>query len=512
MTASTAFGLFCVEKGMEMTISTADGAPLSAVPGIQPAGLSTANLKKRWSRKVACDVAAFLDGVAVFAGAAVPAAIYGSVGDVVTNWTLLAQTSAAAALITHLYLRYWNQYDKSKINDLPVHPGCMMAALLIGILAMSGLGLPHAIQDGHIWIWFLTWYSASFTFLVMTRGLSRIALAKLTATGRFDQRVAVFGAGAIARRVHDYLVTPGLGIRFAGLYDDRAGQERMNAEGLDVAGRIDELIASARNDEIDQIIIALPQAAGDRIALIARKLEQLPVSVHIVTHIASDLMDARPQHLVSSLGPVGLLDVKPKPLTGWAPLVKRLEDKFLGTLLLLAASPLFPLIAIVIKAEDRGKVFYKQKRRGLNQRVFEVIKFRTMNVLEQGADVQQAKPGDARITFVGSFLRRMSLDELPQLINVLKGDMSLVGPRPHALVHDDKFSEELETYANRQQVKPGMTGLAQVRGFRGETLDQASLKARVDADIEYIRTWSLGLDLWILMKTISAVLTGKNAH
>ncbi len=495
-----------------MTISKADTAPPSAVAGVPPASLSVVKPQQRWSRKVACDVVAIADGVAVFLGAGVPAAIYGSIGDVVTNWTLLAQTSAAAALITHLYLRYWNQYDSSKINNLPFSPGCMLAALMMGILAMSGLGLPHAIQNGHVWIWFLTWFSASFTFLVVSRGLSRRALAQLTARGRFDQRVAVFGAGSIARRVHDHLVTPGLGIRFAGLYDDRAGQDRINPEGLAVAGRIDGLIAAARNDEIDQIIIALPQAAGERIALIARKLEQLPVSLHIVTHIASDLMDARPQHLVSSLGPVGLLDVKPKPLTGWSPTVKRLEDKVLGTLFLIAAAPLFPLIAIAIKMCDRGKIFYRQSRRGLNQRVFEVIKFRTMNVQESGADVLQATPGDARVTYVGRFLRRMSLDELPQLINVLKGDMSLVGPRPHALVHDDKFSEELETYANRQQVKPGITGLAQVRGLRGETLDQASLKGRVDADIEYIRTWSLGLDLWILMKTVAAVLTGKNAH
>ena len=281
-----------------------------------------------------------------------------------------------------------------------------------------------------------------------------------------------------------------------------------------MAGKLNELIAAARNDEIDRIIIALPQSAGERIAMIARKLEHLPVSLHIVTHIASDLMDAQPQHLVSSLGSVGLLDVKSKPMSGWSPVVKRVEDKVLGTLLLLATAPLFPIIALAIKAETHGPVFFRQRRRGLNQREFNVIKFRTMHVQEQeqGDHVQQAMPGDARVTRVGSVLRRLSLDELPQLVNVLKGDMSLAGPRPHALVHDDKFSEELESYANRQQVKPGMTGLAQVRGFRGETSSPEALKARVDADIEYIKTWSLGLDISILARTVAAVLTGKNAH
>jgi len=405
-----------------MTMSSALNGDAATAP---EAGSANIRRKpaKRWSRKVAFDVLAIAEGTSVFLGAAVPAFIYGSVGNVVTNWGLLAQSSFAAALITHLYLRYWNQYDTSRIHDLPLNPACLLAALFVGLTAMAGLGLPHALENGHVGIWLLTWISASFTFLVMTRGIAQAVLAKMTAAGRFDQRVAVFGAGNIARRVHDHLGTPGLGIQFAGLFDDRAGQERINAEGLPVAGRIEHLIAAARNEEIDQIIIALPQAAGSRVSLIARKFEHLPVSVHIVTHIASDLMEARPQHLVSSLGPVGLLDVKPKPLTGWSPLVKRLEDKVLGTLLLVAVIPLFPLIALAIKAESNGPVFFRQKRRGLNSRVFEVIKFRTMTVLEDGANVQQATPGDARITRVGRFLRQTSLDELPQLFNVLKGEM-----------------------------------------------------------------------------------------
>lgn len=494
-----------------MTIDTAPGSASPCVSGTD-ARSAKAKPVKRWSRRVAIDIAAICDGFAVFLGAAVPAAIYGSVGDVVTNWVLLAQTSFAASLITHLCLRYWNQYDTNRIYDFPVSPSHMLGALLIGISSMAGLGLPHALQGDHVWIWTLTWVSASFTFLVMTRGLAQVVLKKMTAAGMFDQRIAVFGAGSIARRVHDHFMAPSLGIHFAGVFDDRAGEDRINPEGLTVAGKLNELITRARNDEIDRIIIALPQAAGDRIAMIARKLEQLPVSVHIVTHIASDLMDALPDHQVSNLGPVGLLDVKPKPLSGWGPVVKRLEDKILGTLLLLIAAPAFPFIALAIKAESRGPVFFRQSRRGLNRRIFNVFKFRTMYKHTGGPELLQAVPGDSRISYVGALLRRLSIDELPQLINVLKGDMSLVGPRPHALVHDDKFSEELETYANRHQVKPGMTGLAQVRGFRGETSSVEALEARVNADVEYIKTWSLGLDLSILFKTVKAVLTGTNAH
>jgi polysaccharide biosynthesis protein PslA len=467
----------------------------------------------RWSRKVAADLVAVADGATVFFGAAVPAVIYGSIGGIVTNWGLMAQSSMAGALVTHLCLRYWRQYDTTQMHNFPINPGRILMGLIIGLMTVVGLGLPHAIQDSHIWIWFITWLSASFTLMLFSRSMCSLILKRLTAAGRFDQRVAVFGAGAIARRVHDHLVNPALGIKFVGVYDDRHGQDRLNPEGLTVTGRLDELIAAARNDEIDQIVIALPQAAADRISLIATKLSQLPVSIHIVTHIASDLIEASNfRHAVSNLGPIGMIDLKAKPLEGWSPIVKSLEDRVLGSLLLIASAPLFPIIAAAIKLDSVGPVFYYQHRRGLNQRPINVIKFRTMSVSETGDDIKQATQNDVRITRVGKVLRRLSLDELPQLINVMLGEMSLVGPRPHALVHDEKFGEMLETYANRHQVKPGMTGLAQIRGFRGETTSENSIEDRVNADMEYIRDWSLGLDLKILLKTIVTVLGGKNAH
>ena len=228
--------------------------------------------------------------------------------------------------------------------------------------------------------------------------------------------------------------------------------------------------------------------------------------------MASDLVDEGPAHNVSSLGSVGMLDVKKKALADWAPFVKRMEDIFLGALLFVMTAVLFPLIALAIKIDSAGPVFFRQRRRGLNQEVIEIVKFRTMHVLEYGTDVRQAEPDDARVTRVGKILRRTSLDELPQLWNVLKGEMSLVGPRPHALVHDEKFGEMLESYANRHEVKPGMTGLAQVSGLRGEIATADCVEARVNADISYIKNWSFGLDLRILAQTLCAMVTGKNAH
>lgn len=183
----------------------------------------------------------------------------------------------------------------------------------------------------------------------------------------------------------------------------------------------------------------------------------------------------------------------------------------IGLTILLLSAPLWIVIAAAIKLESPGPVFFRQRRRGRYQSTIEMLKFRTMSVMEDGDAVRQAVPGDRRVTRVGRVLRRTSLDELPQLINVLKGEMSVVGPRPHAIAHDEEFSRMLAMYPNRHQMRPGMTGLAQVTGHRGSTAAPGSIEARVDADMTYITNWSLWLDLKILLKTIWAVVSGKNA-
>lgn len=183
----------------------------------------------------------------------------------------------------------------------------------------------------------------------------------------------------------------------------------------------------------------------------------------------------------------------------------------LGSLLLLISAPLWPLIALAIKAESPGPVIFSQRRRGRYLREFRVFKFRTMRVMEDGGSVRQAVRGDSRVTLVGRILRRTSLDELPQLLNVLRGEMSLVGPRPHALAHDEEFTRLLERYPDRHQMRPGLTGLAQVKGLRGSTAKPGSIEARVEADLAYIRNWSLLLDIKILSRTIAAVIAGTNA-
>lgn len=478
---------------------------------VRSGGRGAGATRTRWSRQVALDVVGLLDATAVVLGAVLPALIYHLGGGLVTKWATVFQTGMVTALIVYWMLRNWGLYDTDRIHDLPVAPGKLLGALALTLLALLGLGVPFATGQAHLWIWYSVWMSASFLLLLTNRTVANHALKSFAKAGRFDTRVAVFGAGTVARRVADHLADPAHRVQFAGMFDDRPA-DRVNTEGLAITGRLEDLIEAGRRGDIDRVIVALPQAADRRIAGIARKLEQLPCSVHVVTHMAGDLVDQGPAHHVSALGPVGLLDVKPRPLADWSPMLKRAEDIVLGSLLTLVALPVMALIALAIRLESNGPVLFVQRRSGLNRRPFDVLKFRTMSVAENGPEIRQAQQNDPRVTRTGRILRRFSLDELPQLFNVLKGEMSLVGPRPHAIAHDDEWTDVVERYANRHQVKPGLTGLAQIEGWRGESDTTDKVQARVERDLAYISGWTLWLDLKIIAVTGWAVLKGKNAY
>jgi putative colanic acid biosynthesis UDP-glucose lipid carrier transferase len=361
--------------------------------------------------------------------------------------------------------------------------------------------------------WFPAWLGFAFAALIVSRSGARVLLARHARRGLFDTSIAVYGAGRIALKLVEHLKRYPDGTRLVGVYDDRQDPQRVDLSGLPMVGRLKDLIEAGRNGLIDEIVIALPQAADRRITEISRKLEQLPVRIRVCTYIASDLIDADPtRHKVSSLGPLGLLDVKSKPMADWSPIVKSAEDFVLALALSVIVAPLIALIALAIRLDSPGPVFFRQRRHGLNHRVIEVLKFRTMHVLEDGTEVKQATRGDPRVTRFGKWLRRTSLDELPQLINILKGEMSLVGPRPHALVHNEHYGDLLERYANRHQVKPGLTGWAQINGYRGELLAPESMQRRVEHDLHYIDHWSIWLDLRILLLTPIYGLKHRNAY
>jgi Undecaprenyl-phosphate glucose phosphotransferase len=277
-----------------------------------------------------------------------------------------------------------------------------------------------------------------------------------------------------------------------------------------VLGTVDDLVERARHDHLDTIIVALPWASTDRVSACLEKLRMIPANVQLCPDV---LRLGSPFRGVTSTSGVPMIKVFDRPLSGWSYFIKVAEDRVLAAILLILALPLFAGIAVLIKLDSPGPVFFRQPRFGFNNNVFTVYKFRTMydgRPAEPG--VPQATRDDARITRIGALLRRHSLDELPQLFNVLKGEMSIVGPRPHAVAHNQSYAPVINGYLARHRVKPGITGWAQVNGLRGETQAPEKMAARVQHDLFYIDNWSLLFDLRIIALTALVGFSGKHAY
>lgn len=481
-----------------------------------PAQSRSPHSQRRLSRVVAADLAALGDFVAVFVGGLAPIALHLGLLHSSVDSEAALRAAVVAGIFSALCLKALGVYDPSRVGAPSIDAGKLMAGLIVGVLGAYSIGMPDGGTTTNLALSFACWLSASAALMVGGRALANPVIAAAARNGRFDQKVAIFGAGPIAQRLCDELGKPGSGAALAGVFDERtpsdAGDDRRSSQSMASDGGLHELISLCREGKVDRIVIALPASADCRLASILEKFASLPVSTHIVTHVASDMLDYETANDVSALGAVGLMDVKKKTLRDWAPIIKRLEDVTLASLMLIATAPLWPVIALAIKLDSRGPILFRQARRGRHQSVIHIWKFRTMAGIESDSGVRQAVPSDPRVTLVGRLLRRTSLDELPQLLNVLVGDMSLVGPRPHALIHDQEFARALDLYPDRHQMRPGMTGLAQVSGLRGPTAKPGTIEARVEADLAYVQNWSVWLDLKILARTFAAVVRGENAN
>lgn len=356
------------------------------------------------------------------------------------------------------------------------------------------------------------WAAGTPLALTLWRLLLRSALRALRRHGVQTCTVAVAGCTSTAKNLLDnILADPTLGYVVRGIYDDRCKARRHgDAEELaPVIGSLERLIEDARRGLIDLVCIALPLRAEERAAALVSRLADTTVTVYFVPDFfVFDLLHAR----WGSVGNVAVLSIFDTPFQGFGGWVKRLEDVVLGLIALVALSPLMLAIAIGVKISSPGPVLFRQRRHGLSGREIYVLKFRTMTVCEDGAVVRQARRYDDRITPFGSFLRRTSLDELPQLFNVVGGSMSLVGPRPHAIVHNELYREKIHGYMLRHKVKPGITGWAQVNGWRGETDTIDKMERRVEHDLQYIHRWSIGLDIRILFLTVFGRRVRQNAR
>lgn len=298
-------------------------------------------------------------------------------------------------------------------------------------------------------------------------------------------------------------------VRVVGFFDDREA-ERVNRSGEHtLLGKISGLADFARDNQIELIYISLPMASQPRIHALLEALRDTTASIYFVPDIfVTDLIQGR----MDSVSGLPVVAVCETPFTGLSGITKRSSDIVLSLLILVLMSPVLLVTALAVKLSSPGPVIFRQRRYGLDGREIVVYKFRSMTVWEDGAVVQQAQKQDARVTTVGRFLRRTSLDEFPQFFNVLQGRMSIVGPRPHAVAHNEMYRKLIKGYMLRHKVKPGITGWAQVNGFRGETETLDKMSARIEHDLDYLRNWSLRLDLYIIARTVWVVFFERNAY
>ncbi len=360
----------------------------------------------------------------------------------------------------------------------------------------------------------LPWILLTPAVLLGMRLLVYKSLGILRSTGRNTRTAVIAGAGALGRHLARSLEDlPWLGIRLLGFFDDAKAGEKVNLAGgpgdHPVLGDLESMVSFVQYHQVNIVYLALPLRAEARIREIIEKLQDTTASVYFAPDV---FIYSLFQSSFTDLKGIPLISLWETPFFGVNAMLKRVLDVILASILLAGAAPLFVILALGVKLTSPGPVFFKQRRYGLEGEEIRIFKFRTMSVCEDGAQITQVKRDDPRLTPFGKFLRRTSLDELPQLFNVLQGRMSIVGPRPHAVAHNEFYRQRLPRYMLRHKVRPGITGLAQVNGLRGETETLEKMEKRLAYDLEYLRRWSLWLDVKLICQTVWKTLSDKNAY
>jgi putative colanic acid biosynthesis UDP-glucose lipid carrier transferase len=354
----------------------------------------------------------------------------------------------------------------------------------------------------------LAWFAATPVILLV----SHIAARMAQSPGRSNEvrSVVVVGANGVGMKFADVCDQhPNLFMQVRGFFDDRGDDRRPPELRHPMLGKTDALVHYVRTNGIKMIFISQPISAQPRIRRLIDELQDTTASVYFLPDVyIFDLMQAR----FDNIGGMPVIAICETPFMGLNSTVKRASDIVLASCILLLLTPLMLVIALAVRIGSPGPVIFRQRRYGLYGDEIIVYKFRSMTVMENGEAVVQAQKNDQRVTKIGAFLRKTSLDELPQFINVLQGRMSIVGPRPHAVAHNEQYRGLIKGYMLRHKVKPGITGWAQVNGLRGETDTLDKMAARVEFDLDYLRNWSLSLDLWIILRTVRVVLGRDNAY
>ena len=402
----------------------------------------------------------------------------------------------------------WDCYQLLRWEVLDLLVGLCSAAVVIGIFVQ----LFKPGQD--IVGWLIVWTASAVLAVMLLRLGTRLIVGRLDKQGALMHHVAIIGAGTEGIAVVDHLKERRLGgnsYEIIGIFDERKADRRaVEIDGIAVTQGIDSLIEISRNTKIDVIIVALPLRAQERIAFMMQKLNAIPADILLMMEISwLKVKDVQLRNLQG----YSFLQVARRPLIGTLAVLKRIEDYSVALIGIILMSPIMLLAALAIWLEDRGPVLFYQRRVGFNQREFNMLKFRSMALDPKDDGTRGTTENDPRITRVGRFIRKTSIDELPQLFNVLLGQMSVVGPRAHVpamLVDERTYPETVIEYAARHRVKPGITGWAQINGMRGGIHNEAKARRGVELDLEYIERWTPWLDIQIMLRTLLGGMWGRS--
>jgi Undecaprenyl-phosphate glucose phosphotransferase len=429
------------------------------------------------------------------------------------DWPLLGLVVLLGTILGVNFLHLAGAYRFAKFGHIGSAVGRVLAgwlATLAVLFAVTRPIEPVTLTDGP---WITGWFLGGLALLVASRIGLYHQIHRWARQGRLGQIGAIVGAGPIAQRLLRSLrVSSPSELRIVGVYDDDAMRLPRHCMGYPILGTVEDLVRDARRMGIATVLVAIPLSADRILVETLNRLSLVPVDVRL----CPDEFGLRLGGVqVSHVAGLTFLNVIDRPLRDWKWIAKVIEDRLLAALIVALISPLLVAVAICIKLDSPGPVFFRQKRYGFNNNLIEVLKFRTMHHAASDADAEQlTRRGDPRITRIGSFLRRTSIDELPQFLNVLRGEMSIVGPRPHALrakAGTLLYQDAVKYYDARHRMKPGITGWAQVNGWRGETDTVEQIRKRVEHDLYYIEHWSVSLDLRIIVQTIFGGFTGHHA-
>ncbi|WP_325891530.1 undecaprenyl-phosphate glucose phosphotransferase [Grimontia sp. NTOU-MAR1] len=428
-------------------------------------------------------------------------------GSVSEAWLHLAALVCIFYLLfaesSHLY-RSWRISNFQGQMVATLLPWCGACFLLVAyfFFSKSGIEFSRVVMT--------LWFTGTAVGLVLWRFIVRAALSRLRNHGFNIRNAVIIGTTANGIELaNEFTKNQTLGVKLLGFYEDRNSDRIEGTLPAPMLGKVSDVLELARQGKLQHVYIAMPMHAKDRIARYLNQFADTTTTTYLVPDFFTyNLLHSRWQ----TIGHVHTLSVHDTPFSGIAAWAKRLEDIVLSIMILLLISPVLLVIAIGVKLSSSGPVIFKQHRYGLDGNKINVWKFRSMSVMDNGDDIKQAIRDDPRVTPFGVFIRRTSLDELPQFFNVLQGRMSIVGPRPHAVAHNEQYRAIVDRYMLRHKVKPGITGWAQINGYRGETDTLDKMEKRIQFDLEYIQNWSLWMDIKIVVATVFKGFVSKTAY